>query len=271
MSNYIPTVTRSAEAKINALLKKQKNKPVYEGGLNRMAYEDAIDARNRVYESVIDPENLRRARAIDKRYGTSYEEIYKGMHDQYENPMEYFQKIYEPVLDTQLPVNTRAQINVAKGDNKIKLSKDISEGYDKVDEGLIRHEIGHKVDAQATNGQMLTNPFMKDLVKDILPYEQARYMLNGIDDPLSKYNYLTRPSEVKSHMNQFRQYLIDNKIMKPSDRVQDVPNFFMHLQAAPDEYKGIKLLQNLFKSDNAFKRRFDQIPLTNVSDNRVVA
>jgi hypothetical protein len=90
MSNYIPTVTRSAEAKINALLKKQKNKPVYEGGLNRMAYEDAIDARNRVYESVIDPENLRRARAIDKRYGTSYEEIYKGMHDQYENPMEYF-------------------------------------------------------------------------------------------------------------------------------------------------------------------------------------
>ena len=41
--------------------------------------------------------------------------------------------------------------------------------------------------------------------------------------------------------------------------------------AAPDEYKGIKLLQNLFKTDRAFKKRFDQIPLTNIKDNRVIA
>lgn len=109
------------------------------------------------------------------------------------------------------------------------------------------------------------------LAKDILPYDQARYMLHGIENPVESYKYLTTPTEIKSHMNQFRQYLIDNKIMKPGDKVDDVPNFFMHLQAAPDEYKGIKLLQNLFKTDRAFKKRFDQIPLTNIKDNRVIA
>lgn len=112
---------------------------------------------------------------------------------------------------------------------------------------------------------------MQDLAKDILPYDQARYMLHGIENPVESYKYLTTPTEIKSHMNQFRQYLIDNKIMKPGDKVDDVPNFFMHLQAAPDEYKGIKLLQNLFKTDRAFKKRFDQIPLTNIKDNRVIA
>lgn len=140
-----------------------------------------------------------------------------------------------------------------------------------IDTGLIRHEIGHKVDIDATRGAVNTNPFMQDLAKDILPYDQARYMLHGIENPVESYKYLTTPTEIKSHMNQFRQYLIDNKIMKPGDKVDDVPNFFMHLQAAPDEYKGIKLLQNLFKNDRAFKKRFDQIPLTNINDNRVIA
>lgn len=76
--------------------------------------------------------------------------------------------------------------------------------------------------------------------------------------PIINFNPKGNPYEAKYGYN-------------PGDKVDDVPNFFMHLQAAPDEYKGIKLLQNLFKTDRAFKKRFDQIPLTNINDNRVVA
>lgn len=185
--------------------------------------------------------------------------------------MEYFMSSYEPVLDANLSSSTKAQVSSNPKNRDIRFSKGVNTGEYNIDTGLIRHEIGHKVDIDATKGAVNTNPFMQDLAKDILPYDQARYMLHGIENPVESYKYLTTPTEIKSHMNQFRQYLIDNKIMKPGDKVDDVPNFFMHLQAAPDEYKGIKLLQNLFKTDRAFKKRFDQIPLTNINDNRVVA
>lgn len=277
MNNYIPEVRRTAQDKINALLRRENKlndslgKTVDGVGLRRVPYEDALNARNRVYESVIDPENLKRARAIDSRYGTSYEAVYKGMSEKYQDPMEYFMHSYEPVLDTNLGSNTKAQVSSNPNNKSIRFSKGVNTGDYNIDTGLIRHEIGHKVDIDATRGAVNTNPFMQDLAKDILPYDQARYMLYGIENPVESYKYLTTPTEIKSHMNQFRQYLIDNKIMKPGDKVDDVPNFFMHLQAAPDEYKGIKLLQNLFKNDRAFKKRFDQIPLTNINDNRVVA
>lgn len=277
MNNYIPEVRRTAQDKINALLRRENKlndslgKTVDGVGLRRVPYEDALNARNRVYESVIDPENLKRARAIDSRYGTSYEAVYKGMSEKYQDPMEYFMHSYEPVLDTNLGSNTKAQVSSNPNNKSIRFSKGVNTGDYNIDTGLIRHEIGHKVDIDATRGAVNTNPFMQDLAKDILPYDQARYMLYGIENPVESYKYLTTPTEIKSHMNQFRQYLIDNKIMKPGDKVDDVPNFFMHLQAAPDEYKGIKLLQNLFKTDRAFKKRFDQIPLTNINDNRVIA
>lgn len=277
MNNYIPEVRRTAQDKINALLRRENKlndslgKTVDGVGLRRVPYEDALNARNRVYESVIDPENLKRARAIDSRYGTSYEAVYKGMSEKYQDPMEYFMHSYEPVLDTNLGSNTKAQVSSNPNNKSIRFSKGVNTGDYNIDTGLIRHEIGHKVDIDATRGAVNTNPFMQDLAKDILPYDQARYMLYGIENPVESYKYLTTPTEIKSHMNQFRQYLIDNKIMKPGDKVDDVPNFFMHLQAAPDEYKGIKLSQNLFKNDRAFKKRFDQIPLTNINDNRVVA
>ena len=277
MNNYIPEVRRTAQDKINALLRRENKlndslgKTVDGVGLRRVPYEDALNARNRVYESVIDPENLKRARAIDSRYGTSYEAVYKGMSEKYQDPMEYFIHSYEPVLDTNLGSNTKAQVSSNPNNKSIRFSKGVNTGDYNIDTGLIRHEIGHKVDIDATRGAVNTNPFMQDLAKDILPYDQARYMLHGIENPVESYKYLTTPTEIKSHMNQFRQYLIDNKIMKPGDKVDDVPNFFMHLQAAPDEYKGIKLLQNLFKNDRAFKKRFDQIPLTNINDNRVIA
>lgn len=277
MNNYIPEVRRTTQDKINALLRRENKlndtlgKTVSGTGLRRVPYEDALNARNRVYESVIDPENLKRARAIDSRYGTSYEAVYKGMNERYQDPMEYFMSSYEPVLDTSLSSNTKAQVSSNPKNKNIRFSKGVNTGDYNIDTGLIRHEIGHKVDIEATRGAVNTNPFMQDLAKDILPYDQARYMLHGIENPVESYKYLTTPTEIKSHMNQFRQYLIDNKIMKPGDKVDDVPNFFMHLQAAPDEYKGIKLLQNLFKTDRAFKKRFDQIPLTNIKDNRVIA
>lgn len=273
-SKYIPEVVRTSESKINALLRqqnkiKQLGEEVPNVGLRKVPYEKAMEARDRVYESVIDPENLRRARAIDKRYGTSYEEIYKGMDIDYQDPLKYFTQSYEPVMDVDLPSSRRAEVNVNPRDNRIRINKEVNTGEFDINTGLIRHEIGHKVDAAATNGAMTEHPFMRDLVKDIIPYDEAKYMLHNIEDAESKYRYLTRPSEVKSHMNQFRQYLIDQKIMKPSDKVEDVPNFFMHLQAAPDEFNGLKLLQNLFKSDKAFKKRFDQIPLTTIQDNKV--
>lgn len=277
MNNYIPEVRRTTQDKINALLRRENKlndtlgKTVSGTGLRRVPYEDALNARNRVYESVIDPENLKRARAIDSRYGTSYEAVYKGMNERYQDPMEYFMSSYEPVLDANLSSSTKAQVSSNPKNRDIRFSKGVNTGEYNIDTGLIRHEIGHKVDIDATRGAVNTNPFMQDLAKDILPYDQARYMLHGIENPVESYKYLTTPTEIKSHMNQFRQYLIDNKIMKPGDKVDDVPNFFMHLQAAPDEYKGIKLLQNLFKTDRAFKKRFDQIPLTNINDNRVIA
>lgn len=108
MNNYIPEVRRTTQDKINALLRRENKlndtlgKTVSGTGLRRVPYEDALNARNRVYESVIDPENLKRARAIDSRYGTSYEAVYKGMNERYQDPMEYFMSSYEPVLDANL-------------------------------------------------------------------------------------------------------------------------------------------------------------------------
>lgn len=264
---HIPEVTRSAEDKINAIFKKEKElgRPVAGSNLNSNIYEDAIESRNRVYESLMEPENINRAKQVDAKYGTNYAGTYEQMYKQYEDPQSYFTQLYEPELDTELPFEVMAQVNSKLGDNRLRLSNRLNNGERKVDTGLIRHEIGHKVDAQATNQRMGNHQYMQDIQNEIHPYKDAQYMIDK-----KTYDYITKPTEIKSHMNQFRQYLIDNKLMKPNDKIENVPNFFMHLNAAPDSFKPLKLLQNLYKRDSMFKKRFDSIPLTANNNNQIM-
>lgn len=259
VKRHIPTVTRSAEQKINALLKKQASKDIQVDGLPREVYEQAIESRNRVYESMSHPENLKRAKQIDTEYGTDYYSTYNNMINQYEDPVSYVNELYKPMYKEGMPSNKIANVNLVEGNNNIELGDLVKDKVYAPNEQLIRHEIGHRVDYNATKGKMRTNKFMQTLNDDVIPYKQAKYMMDKND-----YDYLTRPSEIKSHMNEFRQYLIDEGVMKPSDKIEDVPNFFTHLYKAPDRFNGIRKLQNLFKSDKRFKKRFDSIPLTSV-------
>lgn len=221
--------------------------------------EKTFDDRNRLFEELRQPYAKQRARNVDTMYGTDYEKTYNELIKQYEDPNQFFAMPYPEYGPVDRPT-TKAQVTPAR-DSKITYNRDRVKTADDVYDGLVRHEQGHIIDYKANSG--MDSEFLKKLGEKskFVPFHQAKMMYPNLTRP--QYNNLLQGTEIKSYMNQFRDYLNKQGKLIDGEYLDGYKNFRRDLLNAGDDYNGTKMLFNLYRSPKLFQKDFKLIPVAN--------
>lgn len=252
IARQTPTVNRTFEQKVAEMEKRVSNR--------RKMMEEFYDQRNRTYELLNTPEARRRAADIDQKYGTEYNKVYDKLTKEYEDITSYVNMV-EPefVKDS----DAFARIKPAKSGKKISLSEDNITKPEDFPTGLIRHEIGHYVDEMAYPGGVPNNAYLRQLGKPskYRPFEEVKDIFRSPDKALQDYRYLRNPTEKKSIMNQFDEYLMNN--YTPSTYPQTTKEFKEAIEKAPDIHRNMKLLLKIHNKPSILFKDFKNRPLVN--------
>lgn len=156
-----------------------------------------------------------------------------------------------------------ARIKPAKSGKKISLSEDNITKPEDFPTGLIRHEIGHYVDEMAYPGGVPNNAYLRQLGKPskYRPFEEVKDIFRSPDKALQDYRYLRNPTEKKSIMNQFDEYLMNN--YTPSTYPQTTKEFKEAIEKAPDIHRNMKLLLKIHNKPSILFKDFKNRPLVN--------
>lgn len=201
IARQTPTVNRTFEQKVAEMEKRVGNR--------RKMMEEFYDQRNRTYELLNTPEARRRAADIDQKYGTEYNKVYGELTKEYEDVTSYVNMVEPEFVKDP---DAFARINPSETGKKISLSEDNITKPEDFPTGLIRHEIGHYVDEMAYPGGVPNNAYLRQLGKPskYRPFEEVKDIFRSPDKALQDYRYLRNPTEKKSIMNQFDEYLMNN-------------------------------------------------------------
>lgn len=186
MSRYIPTVNRSWQKQIDEMDR------IYENKKKTVAQYDSELSKS--MESLIENEDaFRRAVNADRNTGSNYVSTYSKQLDAYNRNTDDIPKVaISPTSPGQ-----RAYVEKSNPDY-IHISQDYPYQGKDLESGLIRHELGHTIDIKAGEDYIkkLADP------KKFIQEEQLKKMYpksyKGIQE------YLLNGSEIKSHMNEFR-------------------------------------------------------------------
>ena len=252
IARQTPTVNRTFEQKVAEMEKRVSNR--------RKMMEEFYDQRNRTYELLNTPEARRRAADIDQKYGTEYNKVYDKLTKEYEDITSYVNMV-EPEFVKDPDAFTR--IKPAKSGKKISLSEDNITKPEDFPTGLIRHEIGHYVDEMAYPGGVPNNAYLRQLGKPskYRPFEEVKDIFRSPDKALQDYRYLRNPTEKKSIMNQFDEYLMNN--YTPSTYPQTTKEFKEAIEKAPDIHRNMKLLLKIYNKPSILFKDFKNRPLVN--------
>lgn len=252
IARQTPTVNRTFEQKVAEMEKRVSNR--------RKMMEEFYDQRNRTYELLNTPEARRRAADIDQKYGTEYNKVYDKLTKEYEDITSYVNMV-EPEFVKDPDAFTR--IKPAKSGKKISLSEDNITKPEDFPTGLIRHEIGHYVDEMAYPGGVPNNAYLRQLGKPskYRPFEEVKDIFRSPDKALQDYRYLRNPTEKKSIMNQFDEYLMNN--YTPSTYPQTTKEFKEAIEKAPDIHRNMKLLLKIHNKPSILFKDFKNRPLVN--------
>lgn len=156
-----------------------------------------------------------------------------------------------------------ARIKPAKSGKKISLSEDNITKPEDFPTGLIRHEIGHYVDEMAYPGGVPNNAYLRQLGKPskYRLFEEVKDIFRSPDKALQDYRYLRNPTEKKSIMNQFDEYLMNN--YTPSTYPQTTKEFKEAIEKAPDIHRNMKLLLKIHNKPSILFKDFKNRPLVN--------
>lgn len=156
-----------------------------------------------------------------------------------------------------------ARIKPTKSGKKISLSEDNITKPEDFPTGLIRHEIGHYVDEMAYPRGVPNNAYLRQLGKPskYRPFEEVKDIFRSPDKALQDYRYLRNPTEKKSIMNQFDEYLMNN--YTPSTYPQTTKEFKEAIEKAPDIHRNMKLLLKIHNKPSILFKDFKNRPLVN--------
>lgn len=252
IARQTPTVNRTFEQKVAEMEKRVSNR--------RKMMEEFYDQRNRTYELLNTPEARRRAADIDQKYGTEYNKVYDKLTKEYEDITSYVNMVEPEFVKDP---DAFARIKPAKSGKKISLSEDNITKPEDFPTGLIRHEIGHYVDEMAYPGGVPNNAYLRQLGKPskYRPFEEVKDIFRSPDKALQDYRYLRNPTEKKSIMNQFDEYLMNN--YTPSTYPQTTKEFKEAIEKAPDIHRNMKLLLKIHNKPSILFKDFKNIPLVN--------
>lgn len=252
IARQTPTVNRTFEQKVAEMEKRVSNR--------RKMMEEFYDQRNRTYELLNTPEARRRAADIDQKYGTEYNKVYDKLTKEYEDITSYVNMVEPEFVKDP---DAFARIKPAKSGKKISLSEDNITKPEDFPTGLIRHEIGHYVDEMAYPGGVPNNAYLRQLSKPskYRPFEEVKDIFRSPDKALQDYRYLRNPTEKKSIMNQFDEYLMNN--YTPSTYPQTTKEFKEAIEKAPDIHRNMKLLLKIHNKPSILFKDFKNRPLVN--------
>lgn len=252
IARQTPTVNRTFEQKVAEMEKRVSNR--------RKMMEEFYDQRNRTYELLNTPEARRRAADIDQKYGTEYNKVYDKLTKEYEDITSYVNMVEPEFVKDP---DAFARIKPAKSGKKISLSEDNITKPEDFPTGLIRHEIGHYVDEMAYPGGVPNNAYLRQLGKPskYRPFEEVKDIFRSPDKALQDYRYLRNPTEKKSIMNQFDEYLMNN--YTPSTYPQTTKEFKEAIEKAPDIHRNMKLLLKIHNKPSILFKDFKNKPLVN--------
>lgn len=252
IARQTPTVNRTFEQKVAEMEKRVSNR--------RKMMEEFYDQRNRTYELLNTPEARRRAADIDQKYGTEHNKVYDKLTKEYEDITSYVNMVEPEFVKDP---DAFARIKPAKSGKKISLSEDNITKPEDFPTGLIRHEIGHYVDEMAYPGGVPNNAYLRQLGKPskYRPFEEVKDIFRSPDKALQDYRYLRNPTEKKSIMNQFDEYLMNN--YTPSTYPQTTKEFKEAIEKAPDIHRNMKLLLKIHNKPSILFKDFKNRPLVN--------
>lgn len=252
IARQTPTVNRTFEQKVAEMEKRVGNR--------RKMMEEFYDQRNRTYELLNTPEAKRRAADIDQKCGTEYNKVYDKLTKEYEDITSYVNMVEPEFVKDP---DAFARIKPAKSGKKISLSEDNITKPEDFPTGLIRHEIGHYVDEMAYPGGVPNNAYLRQLGKPskYRPFEEVKDIFRSPDKALQDYRYLRNPTEKKSIMNQFDEYLMNN--YTPSTYPQTTKEFKEAIEKAPDIHRNMKLLLKIHNKPSILFKDFKNRPLVN--------
>ena len=252
IARQTPTVNRTFEQKVAEMEKRVSNR--------RKILPSFYDQRNRTYELLNTPEARRRAADIDQKYGTEYNKVYDKLTKEYEDITSYVNMVEPEFVKDP---DAFARIKPAKSGKKISLSEDNITKPEDFPTGLIRHEIGHYVDEMAYPGGVPNNAYLRQLGKPskYRPFEEVKDIFRSPDKALQDYRYLRNPTEKKSIMNQFDEYLMNN--YTPSTYPQTTKEFKEAIEKAPDIHRNMKLLLKIHNKPSILFKDFKNRPLVN--------
>lgn len=255
ISREVPTVTRSFQRQVDA----NDLRRDLENNNRRRVLEEYSDQRNRTYELLNTPEARRRAQIIDRKYGTEYNKVYDDLTKEYEDINSYV-NLPEPNFVS----NKKDYANIDPSKSKIiNLSTDNIRTAEDYPKGLIRHEIGHYVDEKAYPGGVPNNAYLRQLGKPskYRSFSEVEHMFPDKDRAKSIYEYLRRPTEKKSIMNQFDEYLMNT--LTPSTYPTNTKQFRQVIESAPDLYNNMKMLLKIHTKPSVLYKDFLARPLVN--------
>ena len=252
IARQTPTVNRTFEQKVAEMEKRVGNR--------RKMMEEFYDQRNRTYGLLNTPEARRRAADIDQKYGTEYNKVYDELTKEYEDVTSYVNMVEPEFVKDP---DAFARINPSETGKKISLSEDNITKPEDFPTGLIRHEIGHYVDEMAYPGGVPNNAYLRQLGKPskYRPFEEVKDIFRSPDKALQDYRYLRNPTEKKSIMNQFDEYLMNN--YTPSTYPQTTKEFKEVIEKAPDIHRNMKLLLKIHNKPSILFKDFKNRPLVN--------
>lgn len=249
IAREIPTVTRTFERKVAEADRKAFTR--------RRTLEEYYDQRNRTYELINTPEARRRAENIDKKYGTEYSKVYDELTKEYEN-IDSYRAMPDP--EFMRHPDAYAMIDPSKS-KQIKISDDLITKPEDMPPGLIRHEIGHYVDEKAYPGGVPNNAYLRQLGKPskYRDFEEVKDLFKDPDKALDRYKYLRMPTEKKSIMNQFDEYLMQN--YNSSTYPTNTKQFREAIENAPDIYRNMKMLLKIHTKPSILFKDFQTRPI----------
>lgn len=261
-STYIPKVDPNYKQNvIDKALHEQKSY----SDMPLSLVEEINDQRNRTYDLMQEPYARERAKAVDHQYGTDYLKVYDGMLEKYVDIDEYFQ-LPEPKYKKMERPTIGTQVTPSEG-NTIYFNRDMIKVPEDIPNSVVLHEMGHLVDG-ATG---MNNEFLRKLgdKSKFVPFNQAKTMYPNMTRDM--YNNILQGTEIKSYMNQFRNYLDQKGKLNRGNYTGSYKNLKKEIIDAPREsFNNIKAIFNLYRSPKLFNKDFQMIPIVNNNDNNTI-
>lgn len=114
---------------------------------------------------------------------------------------------------------------------------------------------------QATGRSSSGRPLEVGKPSKYRPFSEVEHMFPDKDRAKSVYEYLRKPTEKKSIMNQFDEYLMNT--LTPSTYPTNTKQFRQVIESAPDLYNNMKMLLKIHTKPSVLYKDFLTRPLVN--------